>query len=62
MYDWRKDGWNDHIGIVEKLVGNKIIAIEGNTQRKVTYRTYAYNDWRIAVYARPKYPSGENNP
>lgn len=62
VFDWRRDGWADHIGIVEKLVGNEVTVIEGNTQKRVAYRTYYYNDWRIAGYARPKYPSGKTNP
>lgn len=62
IFDWRKDGWNDHIAIVEKLDGNVVTVIEGNTSKRVARRTYKYNDWRISSYARPKYPSGENNP
>lgn len=42
--------------------GNTITTIEGNTQKRVARRTYLYNDWRIAGYARPKYPSGKTNP
>ena len=62
VFDWKKDGWTDHIGIVEKIEGNTITTIEGNTQKRVARRTYLYNDWRIAGYARPKYPSGKTNP
>lgn len=62
IFDWRKDGWDDHIGFVEKIDGNTITTIEGNTSRRVARRNYLYNDWRIAGYARPKYPSGKANP
>ena len=62
VFDWKKDGWTDHIGIVEIINGNTITTIEGNTQKRVARRTYLYNDWRIAGYARPKYPSGKTNP
>lgn len=61
VFDWRKNGWMDHIGLVEQFVGNKVTAIEGNTSRRVARRTYNWNDWRIAGYARPKYPIITNN-
>lgn len=62
VFDWRKDGWADHIGIVEKFDGTTITVIEGNTSRRVARRTYKYNDWRISGYARPKYPSSVTIP
>jgi len=59
VFDWQKNGWMDHIGYVESINGNQVTTIEGNTSRRVGRRTYAYNDWRINGYARPKYrPSG----
>jgi len=60
VFDWQKNGWADHIGFVEKVDGNKITTIEGNTSKQVARRTYAWNDWRVSGYARPKYPSGTN--
>ena len=57
VFDWQKDGWGDHIGIVEQVNGNQVTTIEGNTSKSVARRTYAYNHWRIAGYARPNYPS-----
>lgn len=57
VFDWQKNGWADHIGFVEEVKGNKITTIEGNTSRRVARRTYAYNDWRVAGFARPKYAS-----
>lgn len=62
VFDWQKNGWADHIGFVEEVKGNKITTIEGNTSRHVARRTYHWNDWRIAGYARPKYPSSEKSP
>lgn len=61
VFDWQNNAWMDHIGFVEKVDGNQITTIEGNTSRRVARRTYAYNDWRINGYARPKYSSGSNN-
>lgn len=57
VFDWQKDGWGDHIGFVEEVKGNQITTIEGNTSKSVARRTYAYNNWRVAGYARPNYPS-----
>lgn len=57
VFDWQKNGWADHIGFVEAINGNTITTIEGNTSKQVARRTYAWNDWRVAGYARPKYPS-----
>lgn len=62
VFDWRKNGWMDHIGIVEKCSTNKVIVIEGNTSRRVARRTYNWNDWRVAGYARPNYPTGADKP
>ena len=57
VFDWENNGWADHIGIVEKVDGSKVTAIEGNTTKSVARRTYSYNDWRVVGYARPKYLS-----
>lgn len=57
-FDWDGGGWADHIGIVEKISGNTITTIEGNTNRKVARNTFAWNDWRIQGYARPNYGKG----
>jgi len=57
VFDWQKNGWKDHIGFVEKIDGNRVTTIEGNTSGRVARRTYAWNDWRVAGYARPKYPA-----
>ena len=32
FFDWQRDGTSDHVGIVEKVLGNnKVVTIEGNT-------------------------------
>lgn len=62
VFDWEKNGWADHIGLVEKVEGNKITTIEGNTSRRVARKTYLWNEWRISGYARPKYPSSKTIP
>src|SRR5690625_3068637 len=59
VFDWQKNGWADHIGFVEAVKDNTITTIEGNTSRQVARRTYPWNDWRVAGYARPKYPISE---
>src|SRR5699024_8779333 len=57
VFDWQKNGWADHIGFVEAVNGNMITTIEGNTSKQVARRTYPWNDWQVAGYARPEYPS-----
>ena len=61
VFDWQKNGWADHIGFVEAINGNTITTIEGNTSKCVARRTYPWNDWRIAGYARPKYPNASHS-
>lgn len=51
----QNDGFADHIGIVEKVVGNTVHTIEGNTSRMVSRRTYPVGWGYIRGYARPKY-------
>ena len=55
VFDWDAGGWADHIGIVEKVNGNTITTIEGNTNERCARNTFVWNDWRIQGYARPKY-------
>lgn len=63
-YDWAdgknyastdNQGWSDHIGIVEKVEGNKITVIEGNYNSAVARRTLEVNGRYIRGYAVPKY-------
>lgn len=59
IYDWQGHaaGWADHIGIVEKVSGNTVTTIEGNTgsPRQVGRRNIAWNANSIVGYARPNY-------
>lgn len=55
-YDWNGDGVADHIGIVEKISGDTVTAIEGNTSGGIVgRRTIAWNDGAVLGYAAPKY-------
>lgn len=60
-YDWEDDGKGDnmghpdHVGIVERVVGNTISVIEGNISNKVGRRLIYVNSKNIRGYAVPKY-------
>lgn len=56
VFDWENNGWADHIGFVEKVTGNQVVTIEGNSNNAVRRNTYPYNAWYIKGYARPQYP------
>ena len=64
MYDWNdgqnyattdNTGWPEHVGIVEKVVGNTITVIEGNKNNAVERRSIAVNGKYIRGYITPKY-------
>lgn len=55
VFDWEDSGWADHIGFVYQVDGYLVTIIEGNSNDQVSMNTYAWNDWRIMGYARPKY-------
>lgn len=61
FYDWQDSGsgnntgWSDHVGIVEKVSGNKITVIEGNYSDSVKRRTLNVNGKYIRGYGVPKY-------
>lgn len=61
FYDWDDSGSgdnkgsSDHVGIVEKVVGNTITVIEGNYGNAVKRRTLAVNGRYIRGYGVPKY-------
>lgn len=62
-YDWQDNGsgdtkgWADHVGIVEKVVGNTIHVIEGNRNNAVSRRTLMVNGKYIRGYGLPDYAS-----
>ena len=56
MYDWdKKDGWPEHVGIVEKVSGNTITVIEGNKSDAVGRRNIKVGDSSIRGYGQPNY-------
>ena len=61
FYDWQDNGkgdnkgWSDHVGIVEKVVGNTIHVIEGNLSDAVGRRKLSVNGKYIRGYGVPKY-------
>lgn len=61
FYDWDDNGNGDntgapeHVGIVEKVVGNKITIIEGNYQNSVKRRVIGINSKYIRGYGVPAY-------
>ncbi|MCY3034548.1 CHAP domain-containing protein [Aerococcus urinae] len=56
-FDWDGGGFADHIGFVEAVTGSTITTIEGNASHRVARNRFAWNDWRIKGYVRPKYGS-----
>lgn len=63
FYDWQDNGVGDntgaadHVGIVEKVVGQTITVIEGNYSDSVKRRTLAVNGRYIRGYGVPNYAS-----
>ena len=61
FYNWADKGEGDntgvpnHVGFVEKVVGNTMTIIEGNYKRAVSRRTLSVNGRYIRGYAVPKY-------
>lgn len=65
VYNWDdntqpNDGYSDHIGFVESVSGNTIIAIEGNKGEAVARREIPVGWGFIRGYARPKYATGSS--
>lgn len=52
---FQSGGVISHQGIVEKVVGNIVTTIEGNTSDMVARRTYVVGDRYILGYGRPKW-------
>ncbi len=61
FYDWNDSGkgdntgWPEHVGLVEKVVNNKITVIEGNYDDSVKRRNISVNSKNIRGFAVPKY-------
>ena len=47
FFNWHKDGLADHVGIVERVEGNKIYTVEGNSDDAVKRNNYNINDRSI---------------
>ena len=63
MYDWdKKDGWPEHVGIVESVSGSTITVIEGNKSDAVGRRTVNVGSASIRGYVQPKYSGATANP
>lgn len=61
-YDWNtstqpNDGFADHIGYVEEVLGDTIVCIEGNKGEEVSRRYIKIGWGYIRGFARPKYSS-----
>lgn len=60
-FDWNGDGVADHIAIVEKVLSDRIVTLEGNTDvkggdgSKVMRKTHEIDSSDIFGYARPQY-------
>lgn len=50
-----------HTGIVEKVQGNIVFTIEGNTSNMVARRTYTLTNAKITGYGTPRYASGSGS-
>lgn len=63
LYDWNdtgvgdNTGWPEHIGMVEKIVGNTITVIEGNYNDAVGRRNIQINGKFIRGFITPNYES-----
>ena len=61
FYDWNDKGTGDckgsseHVGIVERVSGDRIIVIEGNYSQSVKRRSLSVNGRYIRGYGVPKY-------
>ena len=53
MYDWdKKDGWPEHVGIVESVNGNTFTVIEGNKNDAVGRRTVTVGSASIRGFVK----------
>lgn len=72
FYDWQDSGtgnclgYPDHVGYVVEVVDDNILAIEGNINREVNYRTIRVDGINIRGYGLPRYEESsgycENTP
>jgi surface antigen len=68
FYDWQDSGsgdnrgGSDHVGIVERVVGDTITIIEGNYSNSVKRRNIRVNGTYIRGYGVPKYDAEVDEP
>lgn len=63
MYDWnKKDGWPEHVGIIEVVSGNQLTVIEGNKSNAVGRRNISVGDASIRGYVRINYDNSQPSP
>ena len=74
FFDWQRswdgdfediqigNGVIDHIGIVERVEGNVVYTIEGNTSDMCAKRSYLLTSTYIVGYGTPDYPDFEGEP
>lgn len=63
MYDWdKKDGWPEHVGIIEVVSGNQLTVIEGNKSNAVGRRNIRVGDASIRGYVRINYNNSQTSP
>ncbi|MBQ8901760.1 MAG: CHAP domain-containing protein [Bacilli bacterium] len=55
FFDWEQDGKVDHVGIVEKILENKVYTIEGNSGDACKQQKYNINSNVIYGYGVPSY-------
>ena len=57
FFDWNesKDGFSDHVGIVEKVENGRVYTIEGNSSNACRQRDYDINSSEIQGYGTPMY-------
>ena len=55
FFDWEPDGTADHVGIVERVTGDEVHTIEGNSSDSVRRRSYSFDSGKIFGYGIPGY-------
>lgn len=55
FFDYGQNGEANHVGIVEKVEGNSLYVIDGNSKDQVRENVYSLGEYDIMGYATPKY-------
>jgi hypothetical protein len=59
LFDWDQTSISDHIGFVEKVEGNTLYTIEGNSNNMVARRTYSLDSKDLRAFCVPAYEEDE---